>query len=102
MSRLARFKFRLYVAGGTQNSTEALANLQAICVRCLPDRHDIEVIDVIREPRRALADGIRMTPTLIKLSPAPLRRIVGTLAHTSRVLMALDLVDPLQDVPLAS
>jgi hypothetical protein len=43
-----------------------------------------------------------MTPTLIKLSPAPLRRIVGTLAHTSRVLMALDLVDPLQDVPLAS
>jgi circadian clock protein KaiB len=102
MTRPLRYKFRLYVAGGTQNSAEALANLQAICSRCLRDRHEIDIIDVIREPRRALVDGIRMTPTLVKLSPAPFRRIVGTLAHTSRVLLALDLVDPVDHVPLAS
>lgn len=91
MSRRRKFKFRLYVAGDAQNSAQAVANLTAICHTYLPDRHDIEVVDVFREPKRALADGILMTPTLVKLSPSPVRRIVGTLSQTQPVLQALGL-----------
>jgi circadian clock protein KaiB len=85
------FKFRLYVAGGAENSAQAVANLLAVCRAHLPDRHEIEVVDVFREPKRALADGIFMTPTLVKLAPSPVRRIVGTLSQTEPVLRALGL-----------
>ena len=91
MSRRALFKFRLYVAGDTQNSVNAIANLTALCRAHLPDRHEIEVVDVFREPKRALADAILMTPTLVKLTPSPVRRIVGTLSQTIPVLQALGL-----------
>lgn len=87
----AVFKFRLYVAGDAPNSVQALGNLSALCREHLPDRHEIEVVDVFREPKRALADGIFMTPTLVKLAPLPLRRIVGTLSQTQPVLWALGL-----------
>lgn len=90
MSR-AVFKFRLYIAGDAPNSVQALGNLSALCRAHLPDRHEIEVVDVFREPKRALADGIFMTPTLVKLAPLPLRRIVGTLSQTQPVLWALGL-----------
>ena len=91
MSRRVRFKFRLFVAGGTQNSAQAAANLNAICRAHLPDRHDIEVVDVLREPKRALADGILMTPTLVRLAPSPVETIIGTLSQTQTVLRALGL-----------
>ncbi len=94
MSRPAIFVFRLYIAENSQNSALALANLTAICRDCLPGRHTIEVVDVFREPKRALLDGVRMTPTLLKLSPTPSQRIVGTLAQTRRVSLALGL-DPI-------
>src|SRR5450756_1507687 len=89
MSRRVQFKFRLYVAGDAQNSAEAITNLTAICREYLPDRHSIEVLDVFLEPTRALADGIFMTPTLVKLAPAPIRRIIGTLSQTGLVLQTL-------------
>jgi circadian clock protein KaiB len=85
------FKFRLYVAGDAPNSAQALANLRALCVKHLLGRHAIEVVDVFREPLRALEDGIFMTPTLLKLGPAPTRRVVGTLTHLQPVLQALGL-----------
>ena len=91
MSRRVMFKFRLFVAGGTQNSAQAVANLNAICRAHLPDRHDVEVVDVLREPKRALADGILMTPTLVRLAPSPVERIIGTLSQTQTVLRALGL-----------
>ena len=91
MSRRPIFKFRLYVAGGTQNSAQALANLTALCRAHLPDRHEIEVVDVLQEPKRALTDGILMTPTLVKFEPPPVRKIVGTLSKTQTVLQALGL-----------
>jgi circadian clock protein KaiB len=93
MNRRA-FKFRLYVAGDAQNSVEAIANLTAICRRYLPAMYDIEVMDVFVEPARALTDGIFMTPTLVKLAPAPMRRIIGNLSRTGLVLQALGLEDP--------
>lgn len=91
MSRPPRYRFRLYVAGEAPNSAQAQANLFALCRAHLPGRHEIDVVDVFEEPQRALADGIFMTPTLLKLSPSPLRRIVGTLHPTLPVLLALGL-----------
>jgi circadian clock protein KaiB len=91
MSARTQFKFRLYVAGDALNSAQAVANLDSLCREYLPERHDIEVIDVFVEPKRALADGIFMTPTLVKLGPSPPRRIVGTLSQTLPVLQALGL-----------
>jgi circadian clock protein KaiB len=82
-------KFRLYVADDTMNSAQATANLQALCQTHLPNRHEIEIVDVFKEPQRAILEGIRMTPTLLRLSPLPVRRIVGTLVDTHRVLETL-------------
>ncbi len=91
MNRSAKFKFRLYVADDAPNSAQAVANLSALCRTHLPDRHEIEVVDVFREPKRALADRIFMTPTLVKLAPSPVLRIVGTLSRIQPVLQALGL-----------
>jgi len=91
MSAGTKFKFRLFIAAGTLNSIQAMANLNALCRSHLAGRHEIEVVDVFREPQRALAEGIRMTPTLLKLAPNPSKRIVGTLGQTQRVLETLGL-----------
>lgn len=91
MNRRIKFKFRLYVAAETQNSVRAIANLSALCRLYLLDRHEIEIVDVFKEPRRALEDHILMTPTLLKLAPAPKRKIIGTLKDTPTVLDALAL-----------
>lgn len=84
-------KVRLYVAGDAANSAQAIYNLNSLCRTHLPNRHQIDIVDVFREPMRALEDGIFMTPTLVRLSPAPVRRIVGTLSQTREVLQALGL-----------
>lgn len=84
-------ELRLYVAGDAMNSLQAVANLRALCEVHLPNRYTIEIVDVFREPARALADAVFMTPTLIKLSPLPGRRIVGSLSQSQVVLQALGL-----------
>lgn len=89
MSRFPHFKFRLYVAGDALNSVQARANLTALCRTHLAERHEIEIVDVFREPMRALADSVFMTPTLVKLAPLPVRTIVGTLSQTPIVMLAL-------------
>jgi circadian clock protein KaiB len=91
MSRPTKFKFRLYVAGDTQNSVQALANLTAFCVVHLPNHYKIEAVDVLRKPKRALADSIFMTPTLVKLAPSPAVKIVGTLSESGRIMDLLGL-----------
>jgi circadian clock protein KaiB len=91
MSPRSIMKFRLYIAGDAVNSTQAVANLNALCRTHLRDRYEIEVVDVFREPKRALADCILMTPTLIKLGPLPTQRIIGTLSEENSVLQALGL-----------
>jgi circadian clock protein KaiB len=87
----ASYKFRLFVAGDAQNSAQALANLNTICEQHLHGRYEIEVVDVFREPLRALAEKVLMTPMLVKLSPLPALRIVGTLSETRTVLDAVGL-----------
>ena len=91
MKRKAEFQFRLFVADDAPNSVQAVANLAAICREHLPNRHDIEVVDVFKDPARALSDGILMTPTLIRLAPLPARTIVGNLSDTRAVLQTLGL-----------
>lgn len=91
MAPLTTVKFRLYVAGEAPNAMQAIANLTAICTESLPGCHEIELVDVLREPDRTLADGILMTPTLLRLTPLPLLKIVGTLSQKTRVLQALGL-----------
>ncbi len=93
MSRPPMFKLRLYVAGDALNSALAIANLNALRETHLGANFEIDIVDVFREPQRALKDGIFMTPTLVKLSPQPVRRIVGTLSHVRTVLQVLGLVE---------
>ncbi len=83
--------FRLYLAGGAPNSVRALANLYAICRKHFPQSHRIEVIDVLKEPMRALSEAILVTPTVVKVSPAPELQIIGNLSDEEEVLRALGL-----------
>ena len=85
------YVFRLYLAGGAPNSVRAFANLYAICQKHFPESHRIEVIDVLKEPIRALAEAILVTPTVVKLSPLPEQQIIGDLSEEEEVLRALGL-----------
>ena len=82
---------RLYVAGGAPNSIQAIANLESICAEYLKDGHRLEVVDVLEDPRRAMAEGVLVTPSLTKLSPQPVAQVVGNLSDRRRVLLALGL-----------
>jgi circadian clock protein KaiB len=84
------YRLRLYIAGTLPNSLQALDNLRAICDAHLAGRYSIEVVDFLEEPRRALDDGVIVTPTLVRVEPAPQRVIVGTLADQAAVLRALE------------
>ena len=90
---LAKIKLRLYVAGRAPNSARALANLETIREEYGVERFEVEVIDVLDEPLRALHDRVLVTPTLIKLSPQPVMQIAGDLSRRYDVLHALGL-DP--------
>lgn len=79
---------RLYVAGKAPNSLKAIANLRAIVAEHHPGT-SIEIVDLLEKPAQALADGILVTPTLVRLSPPPLLRVIGNLSETSQVLLAL-------------
>ncbi len=87
--RAGPLELRLYVVRGAKNSSRALANLTAILQQHFADDFHLEVVDVLQDPRRALADGILVTPTLVKLSPAPRALVAGDLSQTERVLQAL-------------
>lgn len=80
---------RLYISDHAPNSVRAVANLAAICKEHLKDGFKLEVIDVLKDPLRALADGILVTPSLTKVSPSPAAKIVGNLGERSEVLHAL-------------
>lgn len=91
MKKRTHFKFRLYVADDAMNSAQARSNLAAICTEHCPGQFSTEVIDVFRHPKRALEEGIFMTPTLVKVAPLPVQTIVGTLSDTDSVIVVLGL-----------
>ena len=81
---------RLYVAGQTPNSIRALANLKVLCEKHLKGRYRIEVIDLMENPQLARGDQIIAVPTLIRKLPQPVRKIIGDLSDSVRVLVGLD------------
>jgi circadian clock protein KaiB len=82
-------RLRLYVAGNAPNSLQATANARAICAEHFPSCHEIEIVDLLKEPLRALDDGVLVTPTLLKLSPLPAQRVIGNLSDSAQVLLLL-------------
>lgn len=88
---MRRLVLRLYVAGDGPNSTAARANLRRILAPFDAAMYTLEIVDCLRQPMRALQDGILVTPTLLRLVPAPERTIVGSLSNTPRVVEALGL-----------
>jgi circadian clock protein KaiB len=90
-SRLETYILRLYVAGVTPNSVRAIANLKRICEEHLQGHYSLEVIDLYQQPELAEGDQIVAAPTLIKQLPLPLRRIIGDMSNSERVLVGLDL-----------
>lgn len=86
------WKLLLYVAGQTPKSLVAFANLKRICEDQLKGRYTIEVIDLMETPRRAKDDQILAIPTLVRKLPEPVRKIIGDLSNTERVLVGLDLI----------
>jgi len=82
-------ELRLYIAGESPNSLRAVANLKAICEDCLPGQHRLEVVDILDDAMRPIEDGILVTPTLLKVAPMPLQRIIGDLNDRNQVLLAL-------------
>ena len=85
------YVLRLYVAGTTSRSIRAIANIRNICEEHLPNRYDLEVIDLYQQPHLAERDQIIAAPTLIKVLPSPVRRIIGDMSYTAQVLVGLDI-----------
>lgn len=85
------YNLRLYVAGQTARSLTALANLRHICEVHLAGRYRIEVIDLLEHPHLAAGDQILAVPALVRRLPPPMKRIIGNLSSTERVLIGLDL-----------
>jgi len=91
------YVLRLYIAGSTPQSSRAITNIRAICLAHLKGRYRLTVVDLYAHPDRARIDQIAVAPTLIRLSPNPVRRLIGDLSKTDLVLAALDL--PLAPIP---
>ena len=85
------WELRLYVAGQTAKSLQAFANLKRICEEHLASRYQIEVVDLLKSPELAKGDQILALPTLVRKLPEPVRKIIGDLSNTERVLVGLDL-----------
>lgn len=92
------FDLRLYVAGQTPKAIRAFANLRKICDEHLAGRYSIEVIDLLEDPRLGRGDQILALPTLVRRLPAPIKKIIGDLSNTERVLVGLD-IRPRQGKP---
>ncbi len=86
-----QWELRLYVAGITARLATAFSNLQKICDEYLPGKYSIEVIDLLKNPKLAGSDQIVAIPTLVRKLPEPMRKIIGDLSNTQRVLVGLDL-----------
>ena len=91
--KTGRYQLKLYVAGTTPKSLEAFANLKKICDQHLKGRYSIAVIDLLKKPKLARGDQIVAIPTLVRKLPAPLKKIIGDLSDTERVLVGLNIIE---------
>jgi circadian clock protein KaiB len=86
----ARYLLRLYITGTTRNSERAIVNIRKICEEHLEGRYDLEIVDIFQHPTLAEGEQIIAAPTLIKHLPLPLRRFIGDMSQTERILLGLD------------
>lgn len=86
--------FRLYITNQAPSSTRAIANLRTICEQYFRDAYELEIVDTVHNPLRAIQDGIVVTPTLIKVAPEPSWSIVGDLSEDARVLTSMSSPHP--------
>ena len=89
--RRAKYILRLYVTGSSARSLRAVYNLKKLCEEHLPDDYDLEVIDIYKHPEAAREEQIIAAPTLVKKLPTPLRKFVGDLSNTQKILIGLDI-----------
>jgi circadian clock protein KaiB len=87
------YVLRLYIAGQTPKSVAALTNLKRICAEYLAGRYKLQVVDLLENPQLARGDQILAIPTLVRKLPLPVRKIIGDLSNTERVLVGLDLIN---------
>ncbi|MFN2475388.1 MAG: circadian clock KaiB family protein [Chthoniobacterales bacterium] len=90
-AKLPKWELRLYVADNTSKSVEAFRNLTRLCEEHVAGRYHIEVIDLVKNPQLAQGDQILAVPAVVRKLPAPMRKMIGNLADTERVLVGLDL-----------
>ncbi|MFL5615355.1 MAG: circadian clock protein KaiB [Gemmatimonadaceae bacterium] len=88
---LSKFILKLYVAGSTPRAMSAIENLRRVCEKDLPGQYELQVIDVLKNPELAEKDKVLATPTLIKQLPPPLRRVIGDLSDSEKILLGLEL-----------
>ena len=91
--RRAKYILRLYVTGSSHRSLQAVYNLKKICEVYLPDDYDLEVIDIYKDPGAAREEQIIAAPTLVKKLPQPIRKFVGDMSNTQKILVGLDLYE---------
>jgi circadian clock protein KaiB len=89
--RKPRYLLKLYVAGSTPRSTQAIANLRSVCDDYLEGRHELEVVDIFQQPEQAVRNQIIAVPTLLKARPIPSRCLVGDLSDRARIMASLGL-----------
>lgn len=86
-----RYVLRLYITGSTPRATRAIVNIRKICEEHLHGRYELEIVDITQHPTLAAGEQIIAAPTLIKKLPLPLRRFIGDMSHTEKILLGLDL-----------
>ncbi len=94
-----RYTLRLYVAGNTPRSADAIVNIRKICESHLQGRYELEVIDIYQQPTLARGEQIIAVPTLIKYLPLPLKKVIGDMSKSERVIFGLDLREKENDQP---
>ncbi|MGO9741197.1 MAG: circadian clock KaiB family protein [Roseiarcus sp.] len=87
----AHYRMRLFITGSTPNSARAVTNIRKICKEHLDGRYDLEVVDIAQHPELTVGEQIIAAPTLIKMSPLPVRRFIGDMSWTDRILLGLNL-----------
>src|SRR5215211_2367234 len=95
--RRAKYIFRLYVSGSSTRSLRAIYNLKKLCEEYLQDDYDLKVIDIYKNPDAAREEQIIAAPTLIRQLPQPLRRFIGDLSNTKKLLVGLDITEEAND-----
>ncbi len=88
---MRKYQLKLYITGKTARSEQAVSNLKSLCKSKLNDDYELLIIDVLDSPELAVQDQVLATPTLIKILPLPVRRIVGDLSDTQKVLLGLEI-----------